>query len=151
MKITKSEENEIISFDQVHKEPTITLNIINTQNVAPSLSPRKSRYDNSITPPNNTHMIPFHSQVFDDSSEEEDKEKSVELLPESVREVSPSDKPTNPSSMKLDIRLTGGLLPSLLQSKNDHDHINEEELFKTSIAPPKKIDSSAIMFSSPKK
>ena len=64
-------------------------NIADDQFNNSALGHRKSRYDNSIPPPRNSQMIPFHSEVDDSESipeEEEEpksKEKRVTLHPES--------------------------------------------------------------------
>lgn len=55
------------------------------------MGPRKSRYDNSITPPRNSQMVPFHSEIDEDSVTEEKepklKEKSIALHPDSCNDV----------------------------------------------------------------
>lgn len=42
-------------------------------------------------------------------------------------------------------------MQALLIGLDHHDHIDETAIFKTSVEPPQKLDSSAIVFSSPKK
>lgn len=44
------------------------------------------------------------------------------------------------------------VIPSILICNLEHhQHIDEEEIFKTSIARPQKLESSALVFTSPKK
>lgn len=77
---------QIFKFLVKALDANFIVNVINTQKDEKSNGKRKSRYDNSLTPPNNSQMVPFHSQVFNESSSEEEnkvKEHSIALLPDS--------------------------------------------------------------------
>lgn len=67
-------------------------------------------------------MVPFHSQVYDDESSQEEeikeKEKSVALPLDSGKEISPSEKLDIPSNVKLDLKHLGAYIPPLQASKN---------------------------------
>lgn len=104
-------------------------------------------------------MTPFHSEIYnEDSSDQEPppevpvvKEKSIGLQPESSKNLGVDYLSISKTDgFKKQQTDNSNFLPPVNLSKNYAD-LSESKLFKTSIAPPKKLESSAVMFTSPKK